>query len=789
MTLTRRRFLAVACATTVGGLAPGLAASGSARGSHGEEAGLPSGRATKPVSLPHFPSRLHAFVWRNWQLVPLARLAEVVWATPRQIEELGRAMGLPGQPTISLDQRRRSAITVIRRNWHLLPYSQLLALLDWTPQKLAFALREDDFLFVKLGSLKPACEALRYAPSTPELRLQEQHLAQTVRRAFQEGPCALEEPLFSFVQQLSAAPGTAQGTIPPSATISPRFCYSYFALYGDPLLETEVNPYPDGYLARLAGSGVDGVWLQGVLYQLALFPWQTDLSARFQERLDRLNELVQRARKFGIGIYLYLNEPRAMPAGFFESHPGLRGVSEGDHSALCTSADEVRDYLSRSITAICKATPQLGGFFTITGSENLTNCWSHGSGGGCPRCGKRPPADVIAEVNRSIAKGIRDARSSARLIAWDWGWADEWSEAIIRQLPSEAALMSVSEWGIPIQRGGVATTVGEYSISTIGPGARARRHWDWARQRGLKTVAKIQAGNTWEFSAAPYIPALANVAEHAVNLRGAQIDGLMLGWTLGGYPSPNLEVVAEVMSPPQRGQGPVSAQGALQRVATRRFGPELAESVCMAWRQFSAGFSEFPFSSGLVYQAPMQFGPSNLLWMEPTGYAATMIGFPYDDLDAWRQVYPAETFIAQMEKVADGFDRGIGTLRGALRGASTKLRSSHRNAAESELRVAETAAISFRSTANQARFVMARRTLSSSSDPEQARGAIRALEIILEAEIGLALRLHALQCRDSRVGFEASNQYYYVPLDLAEKVINCRHLLEHWLPAERRKHG
>jgi hypothetical protein len=37
--------------------------------------------------------------------------------------------------------------------------------------------------------------------------------------------------------------------------------------------------------------------------------------------------------------------------------------------------------------------------------------------------------------------------------------------------------------------------------------------------------------------------------------------------------------------------------------------------------------------------------------------------------------------------------------------------------------------------------------------------------------------------KDSRLGFEASNQYAYVPLDLVEKVLNCRELLDR-LPKE-----
>src|SRR5690606_17733238 len=109
-----------------------------------------------------------------------------------------------------------------------------------------------------------------------------------------------------------------------------------------------------------------------------------------------------------------------------------------------------------------------------------------------------------------------------------------------------------SEWDLPINRGGVPGKVGEYSISAVGPGPRAKRHWAIARQHGLKIVAKIQAGTTWECGGVPYVPALENVAQHAVNLREEKVGGLMTGWTLGGYPgSPNLEVVSIIGSDPQ----------------------------------------------------------------------------------------------------------------------------------------------------------------------------------------------------------------------------------------------
>ena len=41
----------------------------------------------------------------------------------------------------------------------------------------------------------------------------------------------------------------------------------------------------------------------------------------------------------------------------------------------------------------------------------------------------------------------------------------------------------------------------------------------------------------------------------------------------------------------------------------------------------------------------------------------------------------------------------------------------------------------------------------------------------------LARELLPLCAEDARVGFESSNHYYYVPQDLVEKAVNCRHVL------------
>jgi hypothetical protein len=463
-----------------------------------------------------------------------------------------------------------------------------------------------------------------------------------------------------------------------------------------------------------------------------------------------------------------------MPLDFYNNHPELKGVTEGDHAALCTSAPEIQRYIQASVESICRAVPDLGGIFTITASENLTNCWSHGRGAACPRCGKRTPADVIAEVNTLLFTGIQKSGAATRLIAWDWGWADSWTEDVIRRLPTNAWLMSVSEWSVPIERGGIKSEVGEYSLSTIGPGPRASRNWAAAKQHGMRTIAKVQASNSWESSAVPYVPAVDYAYMHSAALDKAGIDGIMLGWTLGGYPSPNLEVVG--------------ARSTLLSTGKRRFGAA-APAVVKAWKEFSEAFRQFPFNVGTVYSAPLQVGPANLLWGKSTGYAASMVGIPYDDLESWRSIYPPEIFANQLQKVAAGFEKAVDALKFGISSLAGAMTSNQRRELAREIDVADAAAIHFRSVANQARFIYARESLSKTPELTKRRERIAELSGILTEEISLAKRLHAIQTRDSRIGFEATNQYYYVPTDLAEKVINCQYLLNRWLPELAGRNG
>jgi hypothetical protein len=561
---------------------------------------------------------------------------------------------------------------------------------------------------------------------------------------------------------------------------NPRYLYSYFALYGDPLIEAEVDVFPNTYLEKLARAGINGVWIQAVLNTLAPSKHFPEFGAGSETRLRNLDTLIQRAKQFGVKVYLYINEPRAMPKSFFKNHPEIKGSSHLDLYAMCTSVPVVREWIRESLAHVVQRVPDLGGVFCITMSENFTNCFSHGEtwgknapqAGECPRCSKRRSWEVIGELIQTFRDGVRQFSPTADVIVWDWGWGDALSANLIPILPRDIKFLGVSEWDQPIQRGGVETKVGEYSISVVGPGPRAKRNWELARKYKIATMAKVQFNNTWEISAVPYIPVLHLILEHCENLSSTGIAGIMASWTLGGYPSPNLAAAKAYYFKPRQAK-----EAILATVAAQRYGRTAGPNMIEGWRRFSQAFQEFPYGVA-VYTIPTQHGPANLLRFHPTGYSASMILFPQDDLKGWLGAYPAKVAFQQFTKMASLWKEGLT----AFRAGAAKAPQTRKVFAEADLAIAETCYRHFQSTANQIEFYMLREKLQRASREEKP-AILDRMRTIAEEEIDLAKRQFLCARRHSIIAYEASNHYYYTPLDLVEKILNCRYIIDRVIPS------
>lgn len=705
----------------------------------------------KAIHYEYFPTTWQAVVWRNWGYVPVERIAAVLETTCENIREAAEQLGLNPDAPVNEVWEKRGFLTLIRNNWHICTYEQMLILLNLSEEALAFILKEDDFMWIKLGEMKPRMEAPRYQPLSDEQLQKTEKIAQILKERFPQG-YGKNDNAFAFVEEFHK-PLSEEELSEGNSTVakSLRMIYPYFALYGDALIDDSIDPFPERLLWEYAKAGVNGIWIQGVLYQLVEFSFEPSMSRGWEKRIQSLRKLVEKAKKFGIGVYLYLNEPRAMSDAFFQKYPHLRGEREGDFYAMCTSTPEVQEYLYQGMKKLFSMVPDLAGYFTITMSENLTNCYSRlfvvertGSRETvCPRCKDRAPWEVVAEVNNLMARGAHDAAPTARAISWTWGWPDEWAEKVVPLLTEGQILQCTSEEAMKFCIGGVDGSVLDYTMSLCGPGEKAKRMWEIASDCGMEMSAKVQINNTWELAVVPYIPVFEKVGQHVNNLKEQGILHLQASWTLGGCPSPNLRLAAWLME----------GKGTVQEFLYDWLGEDVGKDVDEAQKKLSQAFSHFPFCLNSLYYGPQNFGPMAPFFLKDTGYQASMVGYPYDDVSRWCGIYSSEVYENKYRQLCKEWQEGLELL----------MQHEGRNKELDEvILMAKVVLCQYESAHHHVQFV--NRRSNSSCDEELLR--------IIHEEMETVQKVIQLRLADCRVGYESSNHYFYTLQDLKEKLLN-----------------
>ena len=716
---------------------------------------LPRGISRPALRLAHFPTRWQAVVWRNWGLVPVSRLAQVLRCTAAFLSEAAEQMGLEAQPEVDAAWLTRGYQTIIRNNWHLLNYPQLLELLDWPEERLAQCLREEDFLWVKLGSAKPDCGGEVHA--TP---LSEAERAATTRRFADIRELLRSTPVRRKPFDFYDYPSTKLRKRPLPDWCKFNFIHPYSISCGDLLAETapppeELLPAPlmEGY-QRL---GIKGLWLHAVLANLHPIAGAEEYSRGWEGRLAKLRALAEYAAQYKLRIYLYINEPRGMPEEFYERKPEWRGLRlpDGGHATCTTRTAEPLQWLEEACAAVFAAVPQLGGVLSINMSENDTHCFCRWTKDECPSCREVPGPKIIAGCLNAVERGVHRSVPQARVFAYAWGWvvhpdeppedfADnvEFCRQVRDALNPGIDVIAVPEHGLPVQSAAVSTRVIDYSISQKGVSRETAAIWRLFHEGGRKALAKVQLNNSWELSALPWLPIPFAVQENLKEWQKAGVDGLMLSWTLGSYPAGNLALLSRT---PRQLAADISSD---QKTQVR---------LLEAWKFASNAFRLFPFDLNVLYKSPLSLGPRNLFFREPTGYHAGMVCFCYDDLEAWRGPYPPILLQERLMTISDSFHTGS-----VLLGIDTTPSA----ALQEQANLMEAAAAIFQSAATQVAFFLNRQNA-----PER-------LPKILDAEIQCAKRLLQCMAKDARIGFEASNHYFFTRNDLVEKILNCRQLLE-----------
>ena len=705
------------------------------------------------MALNLLPTAWQRVIYRNYGTVKTENLAKVLGTDPSTVELHAEKLGLG---SLSYDENwvKKGFVTVIRNNWDLLPNDKICQLLEMSEEEFSSLLVEYDFLDVKLGE-KPEIEAPVY-----EVMTEEEEIATARIKAFTERKLrpVLSKP-FAFFEE-----GNGTVYLPPKQfEIEERFTSCYCASYSGALLDDELSDYGEEYLLRLASVGINGIWLQETLRNLAAFPFDESISPDYKIRVRNLKKLTERCEKYGIGVYLYLNEPRSLPAAFFERYPQLKGqrTEDGTGYCLCTSTKEVQDYLYGAVKSLAQAVPRLKGVMTITMSDNPTHCYSKKWQGEdvkspiteCPCCKVRAPEEVAAELNNLMSRALKAGNGYTKLIANLWGWSDFmcWTEEQVLHgvelLDKEVEVLCVSEYSKSFSRGGVRSSVVDYSISVTGPSPITEKTLAYAKQAGHKIWAKIQVNNSWECSAVPYIPVFDLMTEHIENLKKLRVDGLMMGWSLGGYPGGALPLC-----------NMACGVGELQEAEwyAQTYG-ENAERAKRAVSIFSEAFKEYPFSIDSLYFGGHTLGVGNFWTLEASGRESTMVCFTFDDYEKYTKPYGVDIYGKQYEKLTARWEEGLRILLQAEGNA---------NYAEL-LRVAQGCYAQFESARLNALFSKLKK------DPKRNRAT---LLNCVEKEYALTELVYELISTDSKIGFEMTNHYYYNANGLLEKMLNLEML-------------
>lgn len=542
-------------------------------------------------------------------------------------------------------------------------------------------------------------------------------------------------------------------------------------------LEHDQEYYPDQYLNKLAHCGMNGIWVAGLLSRMVSSKTIPELGPD-AHRLEKLKRLTERSGRYGIKVYLFCIEPRALPADHpaLAAHPEIRGAQG---RCLCVSSPMVQTYLREVMRELFTAVPELAGVINIFNGERQTTCWANKKlVESCPRCRIRTQGEVLADDLNGFMNGIRQANATAKLIAW--GYTGNEATKLTSFLPflhRDVIWMGNFEHGGEKVVYGKRVDIQEYSLSSIPPSTTFTNVSREMVQAGRDVYAKLQIGNTYELSSIPYIPVPQIVYDKMVAMRELNVKGAMMSWIIGGYPSPMLKIAGEASFAPLQPR-----QELLKRTAAAYWEPRQADRVVAAWDEFSRAFRLYWCTYQVFYFGPITRCPSYHLHIErenqnalPYNWGITRerVRQPYEDkVSRWLGDFTAEDIIASFREMGEAWSKGVRGLADCLRTRPNvpDLQKQHAIAAAARLQ--------FLSMANVIEFYTLRDGLSN-ADPQNHPQMVRHMRALTEDDIALALEMKRYVRLDCTIGWQSEiYDYSYSESLLNHKIRHDRETLK-----------
>lgn len=523
-------------------------------------------------------------------------------------------------------------------------------------------------------------------------------------------------------------------------------------------LASDIDYYPDEYLNRLAHDGINGLWLGANFRDLLKSEVIPEYGADSERRLAKLNTVVEKCRRYGIGIYLFSVEPAS---GYnnpgLEAHPELYGANAwgGDKHMFCPATEGCRRYIREAITALFRAVPHLAGFIDITTGECLSGCGS-ANVLTCPRCEATfgSHAATLAATERMIAEAMEEVAPHAEFISWTYAQRI-WDRAIVKEAcelrdPRVIHMQNFEDFGKAEQLGRERLAL-DYWLSFVGPGEIMADSVAINKRRGVRTYAKIQACSSHEISSVPYVPAPGILYDKYRYMHENGITGVLQCWYFGNYPCMMNKAASELSFAPFFPE----KRDFLLHLAGIYWGAE-AERVVRAWELFEEGYHNFPISVSFEWFGPMQDSPAVPLHLLPvdlpmpgTWLIKDMVGGDRIG-ECLTDGHTLEEAVELSRRMCELWKKGNDILS-AVPDEGTLRRAEQKN-------VAAAIDILFRSGYNILRFYELRRLLGiGKGDPT---AILDEMEAIARAEILQSRALIPLCEADGRLGYHSEAHGY-----------------------------
>ena len=385
---------------------------------------------------------------------------------------------------------------------------------------------------------------------------------------------------------------------------------------------SDIDYSPEEYLNRLAHDGINGLWIGSSFRKMLKSDIIKEFGTEQDVQIKKLNQVVQKCKKFGIGIYLFVTEPASSCySKEIYNYPDMIGATTpGDHfTLLCPSQPKVQAYIKEAVTKLFTLVPDLAGLINITVGESLSGCGSI-SRLICPRCKEKygTLAATLAATEKMFSDAMKAVAPDAKFISWTYEHRstprEDVEESCRLRDENVIHMQNFEDLGTPVQLGKERLAY-DYWLSYAGPGKLMDYTAKLNHSLNKPTFAKLQVCSSHEISTVPYVPALGILYDKYKFMHAHGISGVMQCWYFGNYPSLMNKSAFELSFAPFF----KSKNEFLTHLAKTYFGADYKNAV-RAWKYFEKGYTNFPVNLAFEWVGPMQDSPCCPLHLIPADW-------------------------------------------------------------------------------------------------------------------------------------------------------------------------